>query len=296
MDLYYKQEVTVGVLVLAAAVAFFGGLSWLTGRSVGRGAVAVIPVRFADVSGLQVGDPVQISGVQVGRVGRVRLEGPENVLVDLEIRRSVMPHADAVVKLSSLDFFGAQRVDYDPGTSPEMLPEGQEIIGRRETQVTESAASLADQAAEIMTGFQDIASHSTAEELRQTLEAAQSALDALTRLGDEDIVSEAADAMRALRSVGERLDSTMANPAVERSMSRLDEITEGMSETTEALAGAMQAFESILAKIDRGEGGLGRLVNDTTLTHDMHEVMVSLKLLLDDVRERPGRYIHIGVF
>ncbi len=296
MDLYYKQEVTVGVLVLAAAVAFFGGLSWLTGRSVGGGAVAVIPVRFADVSGLQVGDPVQISGVQVGRVGRVRLEGPENVLVDLEIRRSVMPHADAVVKLSSLDFFGAQRVDYDPGTSPEMLPEGQEIIGRRETQVTESAASLADQAAEIMTGLQDIASQSTAEELRQTLESAQSALDALTRLGDEDIVSEAADAMRALRSVGERLDSTMANPAVERSVSRLDEITEGMSETTEALAGAMQAFESILAKIDRGEGGLGRLVNDTTLTHDMHEVMVSLKLLLDDVRERPGRYIHIGVF
>ncbi len=296
MDLYYKQEVTVGVLVLAAAVAFFAGLSWLTGKSVGRGAIAVIPVRFADVSGLQVGDPVQISGVQVGRVGRVRLEGPENVLVDLEIRRSVMPHADAVVKLSSLDFFGAQRVDYDPGTSPEMLPEGQEIIGRRETQVTESAASLADQAAEIMTGLQDIASQSTAEELRQTLESAQSALDALTRLGDEDIVSEAADAMRALRSVGERLDSTMANPAVERSVSRLDEITEGMSETTEALAGAMQAFESILAKIDRGEGGLGRLVNDTTLTHDMHEVMVSLKLLLDDVRERPGRYIHIGVF
>ena len=284
------------MLVLAAAVAFFAGLSWLTGKSVGRGAIAVIPVRFADVSGLQVGDPVQISGVQVGRVGRVRLEGPENVLVDLEIRRSVMPHADAVVKLSSLDFFGAQRVDYDPGTSPEMLPEGQEIIGRRETQMTESAVSLADQAADLMTGFQDIASESTAEELRQTLEAAQSALDALTRLGDEDIVSEAADAMRALRSVGERLDSTMANPAVERSVSRLDEITEGMSETTEALAGAMQAFESILAKIDRGEGGLGRLVNDTTLTHDMHEVMVSLKLLLDDVRERPGRYIHIGVF
>ncbi len=182
MDLYYKQEVTVGMLVLAAAVAFFAGLSWLTGRSVGRGAVAVVPVRFEDVSGLQVGDPVQISGVQVGRVARVRLEGPEHVLVDLEIRRSVMPHADAAVKLSSLDFFGAQRVDYDPGTSPEMLPEGQEIIGRRETQVTESASSLADQAADLMTGLQDIASESTAEELRQTLEAAQRALDG--RVGD----------------------------------------------------------------------------------------------------------------
>jgi hypothetical protein len=29
---------------------------------------------------------------------------------------------------------------------------------------------------------------------------------------------------------------------------------------------------------------------------DMHETMVSLRMLLDDVRERPGRYVQVSVF
>lgn len=163
MDLYYKQEVKVGALVMAAVVVFFVGLSWLTGRSLGSGAVASVAVRFEDVSGLQVGDPVLLAGVDVGRVAQIRLQGAGNVLVQLEIRSSVMPRVDAEVKLAALDFFGAQMVDYNPGRSSQMLPPGQEIIGRKEVPVTETAASLADQAAEVLTGFQGIASQRTAD-------------------------------------------------------------------------------------------------------------------------------------
>lgn len=296
MDLYYKQEVKVGALVMAAVVVFFVGLSWLTGRSLGAGAVASVPVRFEDVSGLQVGDPVLLAGVDVGRVAQIRLQGAASVLVQLEIRRSVMPRVDAVVKLAALDFFGAQMVDYNPGRSSQMLPPGQEIIGRKEVPVTETAASLADQAAEVLTGFQSIASQRTADQLHETLDAAQDALAAMTRMGNADIIDEATAALRALRSVGERLDSVMADSSIDRSISQLDEITEGIRETTEAMAVAMEALGSILTQIDSGQGSLGRLVTDTTLAHDMHEVLVSMRRLLDDVRERPSRYIHIGVF
>lgn len=296
MDLYYKQEVKVGALVMAAVVVFFVGLSWLTGRSLGAGAVASVPVRFEDVSGLQVGDPVLLSGVDVGRVAQIRLQGAASVLVQLEIRRSVMPRVDAVVKLAALDFFGAQMVDYNPGRSSQMLPPGQEIIGRKEVPVTETAASLADQAAEVLTGFQSIASQRTADQLHETLDAAQDALAAMTRMGNADIIDEATAALRALRSVGERLDSVMADSSIDRSISQLDEITEGIRETTEAMAVAMEALGSILTQIDSGQGSLGRLVTDTTLAHDMHEVLVSMRRLLDDIRERPSRYINIGVF
>ena len=147
-----------------------------------------------------------------------------------------------------------------------------------------------------MTGFQSIASQRTADQLHETLDAAQDALAAMTRMGNADIIDEATAALRALRSVGERLDSVMADSSIDRSISQLDEITEGIRETTEAMAVAMEALGSILTQIDSGQGSLGRLVTDTTLAHDIHEVLVSLRLLLDDVRERPSRYIHIGVF
>ena len=48
MDLYYKQEITVGLLVIAAIAVFFGGLMWLTGRSFTSGRIDV-NAEFAEV-------------------------------------------------------------------------------------------------------------------------------------------------------------------------------------------------------------------------------------------------------
>ncbi|MBI2402461.1 MAG: hypothetical protein HYV20_06960, partial [Gemmatimonadetes bacterium] len=59
---------------------------------------------------------------------------------------------------------------------------------------------------------------------------------------------------------------------------------------------ATNALGSILAKIDQGEGMIGRAVNDSTLHGDLHEVLISLRKLLDDVRDRPGRYVNVKVF
>src|SRR2546428_11628078 len=72
MDLTYKQEVTVGALVLVGFLVFTAFMFWLTGRSIVSKAVPV-QVEFANVQGLKEGDPVRVSGVKKGRVGPVRL-------------------------------------------------------------------------------------------------------------------------------------------------------------------------------------------------------------------------------
>src|SRR2546428_9597851 len=74
MDLTYKQEVTVGALVLVGFLVFTSFMFWLTGRSIVSKAVPV-QVEFANVQGLKEGDPVRVSGVKKGRVGPVRLAG-----------------------------------------------------------------------------------------------------------------------------------------------------------------------------------------------------------------------------
>src|SRR5256885_3308869 len=62
MDLTYKQEVTVGALVLVGFLVFTAFMFWLTGRSIVSKAVPV-QVEFANVQGLKEGDPVRVSGV-----------------------------------------------------------------------------------------------------------------------------------------------------------------------------------------------------------------------------------------
>lgn len=131
MDLYYKQEIKVGLMVLVALIVLVIGLMWLSGQTLRRQGV-LVPVRFETASGLTAGDPVHISGVSMGRVASVDLEAVGRVLVRLEVAERVRPRTDATAAVRALDFLGAKYVDYQPGTAPELLPSGSLIEGSGE--------------------------------------------------------------------------------------------------------------------------------------------------------------------
>ena len=50
MDLAYKQEATVGTLVILAFVLFFVGTTWLSGRSVGTNSDKFYKIQFRDAA------------------------------------------------------------------------------------------------------------------------------------------------------------------------------------------------------------------------------------------------------
>jgi phospholipid/cholesterol/gamma-HCH transport system substrate-binding protein len=51
-----------------------------------------------------------------------------------------------------------------------------------------------------------------------------------------------------------------------------------------------------MARINRGEGTLGKLATDTLLYGDLRKTLESVTNLLNDLRERPGRYLTVKVF
>ena len=109
-------------------------------------------------------------------------------------------------------------------------------------------------------------------------------------------MASATEAIGSLRDAAHRVDSLLANPALERSVSQLDEVTESLQEMADGLAGATTALSAILEKMNNGEGSLGLALSDTALYHNANDVLVSLRELLDDMRERPGRYFRLKVF
>ncbi len=295
MDLYYKQEVSVGLLVIVAAAILFGGIVWITGRSFGSGRTE-FAVEFTNASGLQGGDPVLISGVRVGRVANIVLEDVGRVRVVLEVNSQEAPRMDARAVIKSIDFFGAKVIDYYPGQSSEMLPEGRVLTGRRETELTQTATGLADQAGQVLTGLQGFLSPEMATQVRSTMSAAQKSLETLTRVADGPLATDAGRALQALADMLVQLDSTVSDPNLRKSVRQLDEVMDGLNQMTEGFSNMSNSLASILQKIDDGEGSIGLLVTETELHDEMVSTMRSLRELLDDMRERPSRYFKITVF
>jgi phospholipid/cholesterol/gamma-HCH transport system substrate-binding protein len=297
MKFEQKQEVTVGFLVIIAVVIFVGGFTWLSGGSLFGGSQVTVSVRFTDVKGLSEGDPVKTSGFDVGRVGDVELDNVGRVIVELQLKTDEWrPRIDARAEVKSLDFLGTKFVDYNPGEADEFLTAEQFITGTREVDALEGAAGLADQAAAVLTGVQAFLNESVLREFMATLQATRGALETLTEIGQGRIVDEASAAMATMANAAERVDSLLANPALERSVNQLDEVTTSLQEMADGLAGTTEALSRILEGVERGEGFLGMALRDTALYHNTNEMLLALTRLLDDMRERPGRYFHLKVF
>jgi phospholipid/cholesterol/gamma-HCH transport system substrate-binding protein len=296
MDLHYKQEVTVGLLVVVALVVLIGGLTFLSGKQLWGSGAVTFGVELESVVGLGVGDPVSISGVRVGRVADVDLQGVGRVLIWLEVARSVRPRVDAVAEVRPLDAFGAMYVHYEPGRAESFLTEGQMIQGRRKLPLTETAEVMAEQAGGVLEGAGSLLSERTATDVHETLAAAQRAMNVVAQLGSGPLVTQATRALTRLASAAERLDSTLASEDLSRSVRQLDEITENLNEMVVGLSNATQSLARIMEKVDSDSGTFGRLVNDTTMYNEVVRLRTSMRQLLDDMRERPHRYFKLSVF
>jgi phospholipid/cholesterol/gamma-HCH transport system substrate-binding protein len=296
MDLTFKQEVTVGALVLVGFVVFTGFMFWLTGRSLVSKAVAV-QVEFADVSGLKEGDPVRVSGVKKGRVGQVRLVRVGRVTVTLQLDPEVRPHKDATATVAAADFLGAKYVDYNPGVNDTLLAGGGFIKGVTQEQFADIAQRAATSAQELIANVnKGLNPGQLASDIHNTLLATQRGMNALTQATNGPAVQQTQATLKSLERVMAHLDTLFANAGAVETGKRLDTLSTNLTQLTGRLADATGSLKALLDKIDKGEGTLGKVATDTLLYKNLNETLTSLTSLLNDLRERPGRYLTVKVF
>ena len=296
MDLTYKQEVTVGALVLVGFVVFTGFMFWLTGRSIVSKSVAV-PVVFKNVSGLKEGDPVRVSGVKKGRVGQVRLQRVGRVVVFLSLDPEVRPHKDARATVASADFLGAKYVDYDPGANDTLLAAGEAIQGLTEEQFADVAQGAAKSAQELISNVnKGLNPGQLANDIHNTLLATQRGMNALTQATNGPAIQQTQATLKSLESVMSRLDTLLGSANAVNTGKRLDTLSTNLTQLTSHLADATGSLKGLLDKMDRGEGTLGKMASDTMLYNNLNATLKSLSDLLTDLKERPGRYLTVKVF
>jgi phospholipid/cholesterol/gamma-HCH transport system substrate-binding protein len=298
MDLTYKQEVGVGALVLAGLVLFVVGLFWFTGRSISHKGVSYNVV-FTNALNLKQGDPVLISGVKVGRVSKVSFEGVGRVVVTLELSGDprIRPRATATASVASLDFFGTKSIVYSPGAETDaLLPSTQNIAGKETVELSDRLAGVATRANELLGNATSMVSDQLATDIHNTLIATQHGMAALTEATKGPLVNQSTETLASLNRVMSRLDTLLGNANVRQTGLRVDTLTANLQRLTGQLAQSTETLNQLMNKINRGEGTLGKLASDTVLYGDLHKTLDALTSLLNDLRERPGRYVTVKIF
>jgi phospholipid/cholesterol/gamma-HCH transport system substrate-binding protein len=263
MDVSYKKEVTVGGLVILAIVLFIVGSAWLSGRSIAADEDEFWKIQFKTAGNLKASSVVKISGVPVGKVERVRLVDVGKVLVMV--------------------------------TLPERLSRDRIIIGSQAEGLTDLAQTLGDRADSVLLGAQQIVNKRTADELYATLTALQGTLRAAERTmrvyGDPDKgpTAQLTRTLGTLEHLTTRLDSTLANPALSRTLNRADTLTGNLAGMTAQLTSTGARLDTLLLNLNQGRGTLGKFTTDTGFYTDLRQLSQSMKAVLDELKKHPGK-------
>jgi phospholipid/cholesterol/gamma-HCH transport system substrate-binding protein len=306
----YSNEFKVGLaIVVTAAVAFFG-IRYLAGLSFFGTGYELVAV-FDDTEGLTSGNPVTVSGVQIGTVRSVELlPGAGAARAVLAITSDTPLPRGTVASIGGFSALGDVRVTLDPGpAAAPPLDDGDTLI----TEPTSDLLGLVENNAERVFGNVDtllIGAAGTFSNVDALLNNESSDLRAtLTELR-----GAAASANQLLASQRDQIAATLAglrsategvNALTGRATTFADENADSLAVTISRLNGvlatvdeSLASFETtsaeldaVLTKLNEGEGTLGLMLNDPTLYNNLNTAATNLNQLVLDFQADPKRYL-----
>lgn len=123
-----KTEIKVGITVLLGILIFIWILGWAKNISL-QSNEQPIDVRFDNVAGLEIGDPVTVNGVKKGYVESMKVE-QNHVIVKMMINDDVKLKQDATFAISMLDLMGGKKVEVFPGESVVPFDKNKLAVGK----------------------------------------------------------------------------------------------------------------------------------------------------------------------
>ena len=290
-----KRQVRIGLFVLGGLIATTVLLFQLTNPSMWRGRYR-ITTTVDNAMGLRTGDPVQMRGVTIGDVDAFEFGGQEDsVVITLEIEGRWPIPEGSTTQLVQPGLMAPRTVEVLPGPGPGTVGRGDNIPGVARRGLLDDTEGLGekgqialDAIAELLSEKNLDAFSGSAEGLNDLLSEVSDVIESEKENLQETIqlIRQAADGLA--EATGPEFRDDLASL-----MARGDSAMERIAVTSESVERIAESLEAILTPIEDGEGTLGRLIASDSLYTSLSETIESARLLLDDIRENPSRYINI---
>jgi phospholipid/cholesterol/gamma-HCH transport system substrate-binding protein len=290
-----RNEVLVGLVVTIALVLGILGTLWLV-----RGGLASgypLYARFPWGSGLKQGQPVLLSGVNIGYVGNIDLQDDGTLVVTLRVMKDYKVPDGSVATIEPNGLFGDMLVALrPPGPSPTSFVAGDTVpAGKPSVSMSDILARLdtvGRTVREVSDAFElEMVQRRGIADLRATLDESARFMRQLNSIAAQQSL-EISRTTAALRRTANAIDSS----SVDSTVRNLQTTSANMAALTTELRATTTQMNGLLAKLDRGEGTAGKLLTDTLLYRDVRNLVGRIDSLTADFKKNPRRYINLEIF
>ncbi len=261
METYtHKFKVRLGIFVIGGLTLFVLAIFMIGKQRNLFNPVIRLSTNFHNVSGLQVGNNIRFSGINVGTVDKLTIVNDTTVNVTMLIKEEVgqFIKSDCEVTVGSEGLIGGRLLIISPGsTDAKLAKEGQQLASAEPVETDAIIANL----------------QVTSRQFEDIVVKVNSGRGTLGRLIHDTIIAE-------------NLNQTILN--LKKSSKGLGETMEATQNNISAIMGSLQVISGnteifskqlgeTMVQINSGRGTFGRLLQDTILAENLNQTILNLK-------------------
>lgn len=312
------HELKVGALIVAGlAVALVAVLS--VGERQGlMKQKYFLYATFDDVSGLQTGAPVRVSGYQVGVVNAIdmrEVDGRNRIVVKLRLEKATQASVrrGSVAKIGSMGLLGDKLVEIVPARYDQPVLGNADTLRTIEVMPPEEILARAAEIADTI--------RSASQSLNVIIKKVERGSGSLGKIIDDPRLYVNLDSLLMtlnhltvqIKSGRGTIAKLVNDPALYNNLSQAaananvisDSLRRGQGslgrllrepELYATLDSTSRRLDVILGRIEKGEGTLGGLSQDAEMYSKLKSASVELDALIKDIKKNPKKYLSISVF
>lgn len=311
------KPVIIGASFIAAIVIFVWGFNFLKSTDLFK-KETVYYASYDKVNGLIKANPVVINGLRVGQVKNVYFN-PDlsgNIMVSVMLSTDFPIPKNTVARIFSSDLMGSKAVELILGDSKEILQEGDTLptsveaglmaeVNAQVQPIKMKAEDLMASIDTLVTAFQSIFNKSARENLAESflnIEKTLANLQNATSNIDTLVVEESTRISAILINLDSLTTTFSENRgSITAIIENFEMISDSLARseipgTFARLNKSLDNVQTILDKVNNGEGSLGMLMNDDSLYLELNRSATALDSLLVDIKRNPKRYVRFSLF
>jgi len=215
---------------------------------------------LTSITGLKVGDPVRLAGVDVGKITQIIILD-DKIEIDFEVKPGTQIKTDTVAGLRLTNLLGGQFLGLSFG-SPKapLLPPGSTVTGKDVANID----IIVDNVSDVAKDFKSLIINLNKNQ--------EEVLHKISNLLDDNR-GNLKGAIANINSITGKLDRGEGSLALLLNDKKL----------YSDASNAMESLKGVTGKIERGEGTLGKLVNDDAIYRDASAMVADLKVGVKDL-------------
>ncbi|NNJ88847.1 MAG: MCE family protein [Eudoraea sp.] len=298
-----SREIKTGIIVIGGILLFILGFSYLKSTPLFDNSKIFYAV-YKNVGGLQTGTQVSINGFSVGKVNDIQFKDDTgDLVVTFSVSSSFEFSKNSKAELYDTGIIGGKGIQIKPvfdgaprAQSGDTLvtntrPGLTELVQQKLTPLQLKVEGAVSNADSLLMNVNDVLDDNTKKNLRESIQGLASVIN---------------NFQKSAASLNELLDTNKMH--IDSSLSNINTLTgnfakfsdsiaaTNLSATVKSLESTIKNLDALLGKMEKGEGTLGKLMNNEELYNNLTEASKELDLLLQDFRLNPKRYVNVSVF